>query len=255
MERANGIGGFFFRATDPQRLIDWYREHLGIATMDQAGTGGVWQQQAGPTVFAPFVEDTDYFGRPEHAFMLNFRVADLDAMLAQLRGAGVSVDDRVELLQGIGRFGWATDPEGNRIELWEPTDKAVVTQMRLVVEADDYDQAVHFFRDVLGLPEEMAFAGPDGAHVTILAAGRATLEIANPAQKRYIDGVEVGRQVAPKYRVAFEVADASATTTRLVDAGAELIAPPTETPWRSLNARLSAPAGLQITLFEELDEQ
>lgn len=99
----------------------------------------------------------------------------------------------------------------------------------------------------------MAVAGPDGAHVTILDAGRATLELANPAQKRYIDEVEVGRQVAPRMRVAFEVADSAAETEALVDAGAELVAGPTETPWRSLNARLNAPAGLQITLFEELD--
>jgi len=126
--------------------------------------------------------------------------------------------------------------------------------MRLVVEAEDYEAAVTFYRDVLGLTEEMAIAGPDGAHVTILDAGRATLEIANPAQKRYIDKVEVGRPVAPRIRVAFEVADAATTTEHLVDAGAELIAPPTETPWRSLNARLAAPAGLQITLFEELTE-
>ncbi|MDQ2688988.1 MAG: VOC family protein [Chloroflexota bacterium] len=128
-----------------------------------------------------------------------------------------------------------------------------VLQMRLVVEADDYDEAVRFYRDALGLPEELAVAGPDGAHVTILDAGRATLEIANPAQKRYIDEVEVGRPVAPRMRVAFEVADGPAVTDALVGAGAELIAPPTETPWRSLNSRLSAPAGLQITVFQEME--
>jgi predicted enzyme related to lactoylglutathione lyase len=128
-----------------------------------------------------------------------------------------------------------------------------VLQMRLVVEAEDYDEAVRFYRDVLGMPEELAVSGPGGAQVTILDAGRATLELANPAQKRYIDEVEVGRQVAPRLRVAFEVADAADATRRLVDAGAELIAPPTETPWSSLNARLSAPATLQLTLFQELD--
>lgn len=127
-------------------------------------------------------------------------------------------------------------------------------QMRLVVEAPDYDEAVHFFRDVLGLPEELAVAGPDGAQVTILQAGRATLELANPAQKRYIDEVEVGRQVAPRLRVAFEVDDAAAVAGRLVGAGATLVASPVETPWRSLNARLEAPAGLQLTLFQELDQ-
>lgn len=130
---------------------------------------------------------------------------------------------------------------------------STVVQMRLVVAAEDYDTSVTFYRDVLGLTEEAAIAGPDGAHVTILGAGRATLEIANPAQKRYIDEVEVGRPVAPTMRVAFEVADSTAITEELVEAGAELIAPATETPWRSLNSRLNAPAGLQITLFEELN--
>jgi catechol 2,3-dioxygenase-like lactoylglutathione lyase family enzyme len=128
-----------------------------------------------------------------------------------------------------------------------------VLQMRVVVEAEDYDEAVRFYRDVLGLPEEAAFSGDAGARVTILDAGRATLEIANPAQKRMIDAVEVGRDVAPKIRVAFEVADGPATTDALVAAGAELIAAPRETPWRSMNSRLSAPAGLQITIFEELE--
>jgi predicted enzyme related to lactoylglutathione lyase len=129
-----------------------------------------------------------------------------------------------------------------------------VRQMRLVVEAEDYDAALHFYRDVLGLAEEEAYEGEGGARVAILDAGRATLEIANPAQKRMIDEVEVGRAgVAPRFRLAFEVADTASTTDELVAAGAELIAPPTETPWRSLNARLAAPAGVQITIFQELD--
>ena len=125
--------------------------------------------------------------------------------------------------------------------------------MRLVVEATDYEEAVRFFRDALGLPEELAVSGPGGAEVTILQAGRATLELANPAQRRYIDEVEVGRQVAPRLRVAFEVADSAAAADRLREAGATLVAPPVETPWRSLNARLDVPAGLQVTLFQELD--
>ena len=135
----------------------------------------------------------------------------------------------------------------------EPTNRRPVIQMRLVVEADDYDDAVRFYRDALGLPEEAAFEGDGGARVAILQAGRATLEIANPAQKRMIDEVEVGRQVAPRMRVAFEVADSAAATDELVAAGATLVAEPTETPWRSLNARLDAPAGLHITIFQELD--
>ncbi|MDZ5444982.1 VOC family protein [Micromonospora sp. 4G57] len=127
-----------------------------------------------------------------------------------------------------------------------------VRQLRLVVEADDYDAAVAFFRDALGLPEQAAFSGGDGARVVILEAGRATLEIANPAQKRMIDEVEVGRQVAPRIRVAFEVDDGQAVTDRLVAAGASQVAPPTVTPWQSLNSRLDVPAGLHITVFQEL---
>lgn len=126
--------------------------------------------------------------------------------------------------------------------------------MRLVVEATDYEEALHFYRDVLGLRQAEAFEGEGGARVAILDAGRATLELANPAQKRMIDEVETGRSgVAPKYRVAFEVRDTQAVTEELVGAGAELIAEPIETPWRSLNARLAAPGGMQLTIFQELD--
>jgi predicted enzyme related to lactoylglutathione lyase len=127
-----------------------------------------------------------------------------------------------------------------------------VLQLRVVVEAEDYEQAVAFYRDVLGLSEELAVDSEGGASVTILAAGRATLELANPAQKRMIDEVEVGRPVAPRIRLAFEVEDSAAATERLAAAGAEVIAAPRVTPWQSLNARLAAPAGLQITLFQEL---
>jgi predicted enzyme related to lactoylglutathione lyase len=128
-----------------------------------------------------------------------------------------------------------------------------VLQLRLVVESEDFDDAVTFYRDVLGLPEEAALEGSGSERVVILQAGRATLELANPAQHRMIDDVEVGRHVAPKLRVAFEVADSPRATSDLVAAGARLVAPPVETPWRSLNARLDTPAGLHITLFQELD--
>ncbi|KRC52300.1 glyoxalase [Leifsonia sp. Root227] len=133
--------------------------------------------------------------------------------------------------------------------------KPRVRQLRIVVEADDYDEALAFFRDVLGLDEQESYSGDGGAEVAILDAGRATLEIANPAQKAMIDDVEVGRQVAPHIRLAFEVDDSAAVTAELVDAGAELIAPPTRTPWNSLNARLAAPAGLQLTVFQELGDR
>lgn len=131
-----------------------------------------------------------------------------------------------------------------------------MTQLRLVVETDDYDAALAFFRDILGLPESEAYEGDGGARVAILSVPSATLELANPAQVRMIDEVEVGRPVARRstlsIRVAFEVPDAAATTERLAAAGAEILAPPTRTPWNSLNARLEAPGGLQITAFQEL---
>ncbi|WP_264030499.1 VOC family protein [Cellulosimicrobium sp. SH8] len=127
-----------------------------------------------------------------------------------------------------------------------------VRQLRLVVEADDYDAALAFYRDVLGLPERIAYADGEDDRVAILDVGHATLEIANPAHKRAIDDVEVGRQVAGHLRVAFEVDDARGATDRAVEAGAELVAPPTRTPWGSLNSRLDAPAGLHVTLFQEL---
>jgi predicted enzyme related to lactoylglutathione lyase len=127
-----------------------------------------------------------------------------------------------------------------------------VLQMRLVVEADDYEEAVAFYRDVLGAREELAVDSEGGASVTILDVGRATLELSNPAQVALIDDVEVGRRVSPRLRVAFEVVDAAGVTRELVDAGAEVIAEPTLTPWQSLNARLAGPAGLQITVFQEL---
>jgi catechol 2,3-dioxygenase-like lactoylglutathione lyase family enzyme len=127
-----------------------------------------------------------------------------------------------------------------------------VRQLRLVVEATDFDEAVAFYRDALGLEVELDLESDGGAHVVILDAGRATLEISNPAQVELIDRVEVGRRVSPHLRVAFEVDDAAEATDRLTGAGATLIAPPTRTPWESLNARLAGPADLQLTLFEEL---
>jgi catechol 2,3-dioxygenase-like lactoylglutathione lyase family enzyme len=128
-----------------------------------------------------------------------------------------------------------------------------VRQLRLVVEADDFEAAVAFYRDALGLPEQAAFQGDDDARVVILHAGAATLEIANPAQKRMIDQVEADGRPSPRIRVAFEVADTDGTTDELVRAGAELVAAPRVTPWRSRNSRLDAPGGLQLTLFQELD--
>jgi catechol 2,3-dioxygenase-like lactoylglutathione lyase family enzyme len=126
-----------------------------------------------------------------------------------------------------------------------------VQELRLVVTAPDYDEALRFYRDVLGLREIGAF--DDGAgRVSILDAGRATLELSDVPHAEQIDRLEVGRRVAGPVRVAFRVEDAATVTDRLVAAGASLVARPVETPWGSLNSRLDAPAGLQLTLFQEL---
>lgn len=116
MEHVLGIGGYFLRAADPASLSAWYRDCLGLNT----GENGLWQQEAGPTVFAPFEAETDYFGSRAQQTMLNFRVRDLDAMLAQLRAKGADVAGETQDMEGVGRFAWVTDPEGNKIELWQP---------------------------------------------------------------------------------------------------------------------------------------
>ena len=129
-----------------------------------------------------------------------------------------------------------------------------VREMRLVVTATDFAEAVRFYRDVLGLPERASYSSPDG-QVVILEAGRATLEIADPAQAEFIDRVEVGRRVAGHIRVAFQVADSAETSRRLAANGATLLAEATLTPWQDFNARLEAPGGLQLTLFSETPTQ
>lgn len=128
-----------------------------------------------------------------------------------------------------------------------------VRQLRVVVEAADYDDALRFYRDVLGLTEQESFHGEDDARVSILHAGVATLELSNPAQVRMIDRVETDGDRSDRIRIAFEVDDTAATTKTLERAGATVTATPRETPWRSLNARLRAPADLQVTLFQELE--
>ena len=111
-----GIGGLFFRSRDPDARTAWYREHLGI----EAGQDGIWQQQAGMTVFAPFPADTDYFAA-DQSFMLNLRVTELDALAAKLEAAGIAVERRPEWdTADYGHFAHIHDPEGLPIELWEP---------------------------------------------------------------------------------------------------------------------------------------
>jgi predicted enzyme related to lactoylglutathione lyase len=120
MEKVAGIGGLFFRAHDPVALGNWYQQHLGIALTPKSEGVTVWQQEAGPTVFSPFPETTKYFGDPQKVWMVNFRVHDLDKMVAQLRTAGIEVKDP-ESYPKIGRFARLHDPEGNPIELWQPS--------------------------------------------------------------------------------------------------------------------------------------
>jgi predicted enzyme related to lactoylglutathione lyase len=119
VERVVGIGGVFFKARDPKALAEWYATHLGVP-LESGQTYGTFTAATGDqTVWSIFPADTNYFAPSPSAFMLNFRVRDLKAMLAQLRDAGVPVDERVEEYD-YGSFGWVLDPEGNRIELWQP---------------------------------------------------------------------------------------------------------------------------------------
>ncbi|MGB0921912.1 MAG: VOC family protein [Alphaproteobacteria bacterium] len=113
MEKVTAFGGVFFRARDPEALSTWYATHLGV-------DGPPWFQDGGPAVFAPFAADTDYFGRPEQQWMINFRVSDLNAMITQLEAAGIAVETRPDEWDSeVGRFARIHDPEGNPIELWE----------------------------------------------------------------------------------------------------------------------------------------
>jgi predicted enzyme related to lactoylglutathione lyase len=118
-ERVTGIGGVFFRASDPDTLRAWYAEHLGIEIDPSYGGASFPWSEGGSTVWCPFSEDATYFGPPDQRWMVNYRVCDLDAMLGQLRAAGADVAEEVEESE-FGRFGWAYDPEGHRFELWEP---------------------------------------------------------------------------------------------------------------------------------------
>ena len=128
-----------------------------------------------------------------------------------------------------------------------------VRELRLALTVTDYDQAVAFYRDRLGLPVLESFEGPEGAGV-VLDAGRATLELLSVGQAELVDRVEVGSRVAGPVRVALEVADSAQTARRLVDGGAEALAEPVVTPWHHRNVRVRAPGGLQLTLFSVLDD-
>jgi hypothetical protein len=118
MQHVTGIGGLFFRAKNPEVLGQWYKNHLGIDLTPSDYGQKPWSQEAGPTVFAPFPQDTDYFGRPEQQWMLNLRVRDLDGLVEQLRAAKIEVKVDPEAYPN-GRFARLHDPECNPVELWE----------------------------------------------------------------------------------------------------------------------------------------
>jgi glyoxylase I family protein len=120
VERVTGIGGLFIRARDPGQLAAWYATHLGVEPPPGSSETDPWVQQAGPTVFAPMPADAEYFGGGARSWAVNFRVADLDAMVAQLRGAGVAVEIDPEDYP-FGRFAQLSDPEDNVVQLWQPT--------------------------------------------------------------------------------------------------------------------------------------
>ena len=122
MQRVTGIGGIFFKSSDPKALTSWYRDHLGLDVSDWGGAVFQWggpDSPAGMTIWSPFAEDTTYMAPGTGSFMINFRVADLDALLAALRAEGCNVVDKTETSEQ-GKFGWVIDPEGNKVELWQP---------------------------------------------------------------------------------------------------------------------------------------
>ena len=122
MERVEGIGGFFFRAKDPRKLAEWYENHLGVGRVPQSAGATPWRTSAGTTAFAPFKEDTSYFGDRRFQWMINFRVGNLDKMVAQLRERGIDVEVDSQVYPN-GRFARLSDPEGNPIQLWQPEGK------------------------------------------------------------------------------------------------------------------------------------
>lgn len=124
MQKVLGIGGFFFRSKDPEALARWYQDTFGIITVGESYDDPCWVQKEGTTVFAPFKQDTGYFRDPAKQWMINFRVADLGKMAAQLRAAGIEVEVDEEVYSN-GLFAFLQDPEGNPIQLWEEQDNPV----------------------------------------------------------------------------------------------------------------------------------
>jgi uncharacterized glyoxalase superfamily protein PhnB len=210
---------------------------------------------------------------------LHLRVDDVGAVWAAAMAGGATAFEPVhEAFWGV-RTGQFVDPFGHRWAIDQPVRdvppdevrrlaveafesalaapraghdrKPGVRELRLVVTTDDYEQAVAFYRDELAMPVSAEYLSDDQGRVVILEAGIATLEIGDPTHGAYVDEVEVGRRVAGHVRLALQVDDARTATVGAEAAGAEVVAPPTQTPWRSLNARLEAPGGLQVTLYQD----
>ncbi len=129
MKRVTGLGGVFFKCKDPEKIKNWYKKHLGIES-DQYGSMFEWRDVNNPdkkccTIWSPFADKTDYFSPGDKPFMFNYRVENLEKLLETLRAEGVQVIDKVEEYE-YGKFGWIVDPEGTKIELWEPVDEKLV---------------------------------------------------------------------------------------------------------------------------------
>lgn len=126
MKRVTGIGGIFFKAKDPKGLAEWYQQHLGLPVEPWGGAPMRWSEDnsdgSGVTIWSPFKEDTTYFAPSSASFMINYRVENLHELLATLKAEGCQVDDKVEESE-FGKFGWVMDPEGNRVELWQPPER------------------------------------------------------------------------------------------------------------------------------------
>ncbi|WP_233568855.1 MerR family transcriptional regulator [Kocuria soli] len=228
-----------------------------------AGLGSRTIDQVLPCLEAPLEERTgvleDLLER--EVSRLEERRRDLDRELDTLRA--LQSETRVDTV----RTSWRLEPDTgvraehqgmtNTCDPAEPTSNTpAVRQLRLVIEAADFDAARAFFQDALGMSALAAFSEADDAQVVILDAGRATLEITNPAHKRFIDDVEAEGRPSTPIRLALEVDDTAAVTQRAVDGGAQLTAEPRLTPWLSVNARLAAPSlpDLDLTLFQETME-
>lgn len=194
-----GLGGVFFRARDPDALAAWYRDHLGIDPVPTSYEAPCWQQQAGPTVFAPFRADTDYFGRPEQSFMVNLRVRDLDALAARLHAAGIEVRVDPEAYPN-GRFARVHDPEGNPIELWQPSTPADAPLARWhdAVASRDPRRIPPLLADDAVFHSPVVHA-PQAGKPVVAAYLSAAFAVLGSGPFRYVREVESGRDAALEF--------------------------------------------------------